>query len=121
LAHTSAPGLRPARFATTTRNRPTYAAIFIDAIVVKIRDGQVANRPFYAAIGVSLAGERDVLGLWAGQGGEGAKFWMSASSPPARSASAMMCGSCSASYPAERNACTHSVSSRSSRSAPSGV
>jgi transposase-like protein len=54
-----------------------YAAIFIDAIVVKIRDGQVANRPFYAAIGVSLDGERDILGLWAGQGGEGAKFWMS--------------------------------------------
>jgi transposase-like protein len=55
----------------------TYAAIFIDAIVVKVRDGQVANRPFYAAIGVSLAGERDILGLWAGTGGEGAKFWMS--------------------------------------------
>jgi putative transposase len=54
----------------------TYAAVFIDAIVVKVRDGQVANRPFYAAIGVSLAGERDILGLWAGQGGEGAKFWM---------------------------------------------
>lgn len=53
-----------------------YAAIFIDAIVVKVRDGQVANRPFYAAIGVTLAGERDILGLWAGTGGEGAKFWM---------------------------------------------
>jgi len=53
-----------------------YAAIFIDAIVVKVRDGQVANRPIYAAIGVSLDGERDILGLWAGQGGEGAKFWM---------------------------------------------
>jgi putative transposase len=55
----------------------TYAAVFIDAIVVKVRDGQVANRPFYAAIGVTLAGDRDILGLWAGQGGEGAKFWMS--------------------------------------------
>jgi transposase-like protein len=54
----------------------TYAAIFIDAIVVKVRDGQVANRPFYAAIGVTLAGERDILGIWAGTGGEGAKFWM---------------------------------------------
>ena len=53
-----------------------YAAVFIDAIVVKVRDGQVANRPFYAAIGVSLDGERDILGLWAGTGGEGAKFWM---------------------------------------------
>jgi transposase-like protein len=45
--------------------------------VVKVRDGQVANRPFYAAIGVTLAGERDILELWAGTGGEGAKFWMS--------------------------------------------
>jgi transposase-like protein len=53
-----------------------YAAVFIDAIMVKVRDGQVANRPIYAAIGVSLAGEKDVLGLWAGTGGEGAKFWM---------------------------------------------
>jgi transposase-like protein len=51
-----------------------YAAVFIDAIVVKVRDGQVANRPFYAAIGVTLDGERDILGLWAGSGGEGAKF-----------------------------------------------
>src|SRR5215467_6656746 len=54
-----------------------YAAVFIDAVMVKVRDGQVANRPIYAAIGVSLAGEKDILGLWAGTGGEGAKFWMS--------------------------------------------
>ena len=53
-----------------------YAAIFIDAVMVKVRDGQVANRPVYAAIGVTLAGEKDILGLWAGTGGEGAKFWM---------------------------------------------
>jgi len=60
-------------------NRPldgVYAAIFVDAVMVKVRDGQVANRPIYAAIGVSLAGEKDILGLWAGTGGEGAKFWM---------------------------------------------
>ncbi len=42
-----------------------WAAIFIDAIVVKVRDGQVANRPVYAAIGASLDGRRDVLRLWA--------------------------------------------------------
>jgi transposase-like protein len=53
-----------------------YSAIFIDAIMVKVRDGQVANRPVYAAIGVTLDGDKDVLGLWAGTGGEGAKFWM---------------------------------------------
>ncbi|HEX8769699.1 MAG TPA: IS256 family transposase [Acidimicrobiales bacterium] len=54
-----------------------YAAVFIDAVVIKVRDGQVANRPFYAAIGVTLDGDKDILGLWAGTGGEGAKFWMS--------------------------------------------
>ncbi len=54
-----------------------YVAIFIDAVVVKIRDGQVGNRPVYAAIGVTIDGHKDVLGLWAGTGGEGAKFWMS--------------------------------------------
>lgn len=53
-----------------------YVAIFIDAIVVKVRDGQVANRPIYAAIGVTVTGTKDILGLWAGTGGEGAKFWM---------------------------------------------
>lgn len=58
---------------------PVYAAIFVDAIHVKVRDGQVSNRPFYAAIGVDLQGRRDVLGLWAGTAGHGesAKFWMS--------------------------------------------
>jgi len=54
-----------------------YAAVFLDAIVVKVRDGQVANRPVYAAIGVTIDGRKDVLGLWIGTGGEGAKFWMS--------------------------------------------
>ncbi|MBL7498729.1 IS256 family transposase [Frankia sp. CNm7] len=53
-----------------------YVAIFIDAVVVKIRDGQVGNRPVYAAIGVTVDDHKDVLGLWAGTGGEGAKFWM---------------------------------------------
>ncbi len=55
---------------------PVYPVVFIDAIHVKIRDGQVTNRPVYVAIGVTCAGERDILGLWAGDGGEGAKFWL---------------------------------------------
>jgi hypothetical protein len=52
--------------------------VFIDAINVKIREGQVANRPVYLALGVTVDGERDVLGLWAGEhgDGEGAKFWL---------------------------------------------
>jgi len=63
------------------QNRPldaVYAVIFIDAINVKIREGQVANRPIYLALGVTADGERDVLGLWAGEhgGGEGAKYWL---------------------------------------------
>ncbi len=55
---------------------PVYPVIFIDAINVKVRDGQVTNRPVYVVIGVTVAGERDILGLWAGDGGEGAKFWL---------------------------------------------
>lgn len=50
--------------------------IFVDAVVVKVRDGQVANRPFYAVVGVTVHGERDILGLWAGDGHEGAKYWL---------------------------------------------
>ncbi|MGH9207158.1 MAG: IS256 family transposase [Acidimicrobiales bacterium] len=55
-----------------------YAVLFIDAINVKIREGQVANRPIYLALGVTVDGERDVLGLWAGEhgDGEGAKYWL---------------------------------------------
>src|SRR5918994_1130177 len=54
---------------------PVYPVIFIDAIVVKVRDGQVRNKPIYVVVGVTVHGERDILGLWAGDGGEGAKFW----------------------------------------------
>lgn len=64
---------------TEWQNRPldrVYAVVFIDAIVVKIRDGQVANRPVYTAIGVTADGHRDILGLWVGSGGEGAKYWL---------------------------------------------
>jgi putative transposase len=53
-----------------------YPVIFIDAIVVKVRDGQVRNKPIYVVIGVTVEGERDILGLWVGDGNEGAKFWL---------------------------------------------
>ena len=56
---------------------------------------QVANRPIYAAIGVTLDGEKDILGLWAGTGGEGAKFWM-ACSPTCATAACRTCSSWSA-------------------------
>ena len=49
---------------------------FIDAIHLKVRHGQVSNRPFYVVIGVTVDGHRDILGIWAGTGGEGAKYWL---------------------------------------------
>ncbi|MGV9387491.1 IS256 family transposase, partial [Nonomuraea sp. NPDC003707] len=55
---------------------PIYPVLFVDAIHVKLREGQVANRPIYVAMAVTVDGERDILGLWAGDGGEGAKFWL---------------------------------------------
>jgi transposase-like protein len=64
---------------TEWQNRPldtVYPVVFIDCIHVKIRDGQVANRPIYVALAVTCDGGRDILGLWAGDGGEGAKYWM---------------------------------------------
>jgi transposase-like protein len=57
---------------------PVYPVIFIDCIHVKIREGNVANRPIYVALAVTVDGTRDILGLWAGEhgDGEGAKYWL---------------------------------------------
>ncbi len=52
-----------------------YPVVFIDAIHVKVRDGQVQNRAYYTAIGVTVDGKRDILGIWPSSGGEGAKYW----------------------------------------------
>jgi len=42
-----------------------------------VRDGQVANRPVYLAIGIDCEGAKQVLGLWVGPTtGESAKFWL---------------------------------------------
>jgi putative transposase len=55
-----------------------YPVVFIDALMVKIRDGVVTNRAVYVAIGVDCEGARQVLGLWIGPStGESAKFWLS--------------------------------------------
>src|SRR5499427_3760219 len=54
-----------------------YPVIFIDALMVKIRDGVVTNRPVYLAIGIDCEGAKQVLGLWVGPTtGESAKFWL---------------------------------------------
>ncbi|MET7930026.1 IS256 family transposase [Streptomyces sp. NPDC005349] len=61
------------------QNRPldaVYPVVFVDCVNVKVRDGQVANRPVYMAVAVTADGHRDILGLWVGDGGEGAKYWL---------------------------------------------
>jgi putative transposase len=53
-----------------------YPILYLDALVIKIRDGQaIRNFACYLAIGVNLEGDRDVLGIWF-QRAEGAKFWL---------------------------------------------
>ena len=52
-----------------------YPIIYLDALVVKVRDGhQVRNRAAHIAVGVDLDGVKHVLGIWV-QATEGAKFW----------------------------------------------
>jgi putative transposase len=53
-----------------------YPVVFLDALVLKIRDGgSVVRKACYLALGVGMDGSREVLGLWF-QETEGAKFWM---------------------------------------------
>jgi putative transposase len=53
-----------------------YPVIFLDALVLKIREGgTVRRKACYLALGITVEGERDVLGIWF-QEAEGAKFWM---------------------------------------------
>jgi putative transposase len=53
-----------------------YPIVYLDALVVKMRDqGRVENRAVYVAIGISLNGAKEVLGLWT-SANEGAKFWL---------------------------------------------
>ncbi len=62
------------------QNRPldaVYPILYIDALVVKVRtSGTVTNRPAYLGVGVDVEGRKHVLGVWLGDGGEGAKFWL---------------------------------------------
>jgi putative transposase len=53
-----------------------YPVVFLDAVVLEIRDGgSVQRKAGYLALGVGMDGSREVLGLWF-QESEGAKFWM---------------------------------------------
>jgi putative transposase len=53
-----------------------YPVLFLDALVLKIRDGgSVVRKACYLALGINTDGDREVLGLWF-QDTEGAEFWM---------------------------------------------
>jgi putative transposase len=62
---------------------PVWAVVFLDAIIVKVRDSQVVqNKPAYLAVGIDADGDKHVLGIWlaktapqAATAGEGARFW----------------------------------------------
>jgi len=62
---------------------PVYAVVFLDAIMVKVRDNQVVqNKPAYLAVGIDGDGEKHVLGIWLAKtapdtatAAEGARFW----------------------------------------------
>lgn len=54
-----------------------YAVVFMDAIHFHVRsEGQIVKKAVYIAIGISMDGKRDVLGMWVGEN-ESAKFWLS--------------------------------------------
>jgi putative transposase len=53
-----------------------YPILYLDALVVKVRqDGRVHNKHVYVALGVTVEGRKEVLGLWMAET-EGAKFWL---------------------------------------------
>ena len=54
---------------------PVYPIVYLDCIHVKVREGAVRVKAVYLAIGVTMSGEKEVLGLWLSQT-EGAKFWL---------------------------------------------
>ena len=55
---------------------PRLSGVLIDAIMSRSATGRSPTGPSMWRLGVNLAGERDVLGMWVGTGGEGAKHWM---------------------------------------------
>lgn len=54
---------------------PVYPIVYLDCIHVKVREGAVRVKAVYLAIGVTMTGEKEVLGMWLAQT-EGAKFWL---------------------------------------------
>ncbi len=54
---------------------PIYPIVYLDCIHVKVREGAVRVKAVYLAIGITMEGNKEVLGLWLAQT-EGAKFWL---------------------------------------------
>ena len=73
---------------------PVWPVIFLDALVVKVRDGaHVVNRSAHIAVGVDTDGLKHVLGIWVQQS-EGAKFWARPQERHAPSWPTAACGTC---------------------------
>jgi len=54
-----------------------YAIMFLDAVHYNVRqEGRVVKKAVYIAIGITLEGTKDVMGLWIGEN-ESAKYWLS--------------------------------------------
>jgi putative transposase len=54
-----------------------YPIAYLDALVVKVRhEGKIVNKAIHLVLGVNLAGQKELLGIWITQN-EGSKFWLS--------------------------------------------
>jgi len=54
-----------------------YPFVFLDAIHINLkRDGRIQNTAVYICLGISISGQKDILGHWIGDGAEGANFWL---------------------------------------------
>lgn len=53
-----------------------YPVVFLDAIHFKVRkDNRIINKAAYSVLGVNMAGQKDILGIWIGES-ESASFWL---------------------------------------------
>jgi len=61
------------------QNRPldsVYPILYLDALMVKVKDqGHIVNKAVYLAIGITMEGRKEILGMWI-EKSEGAKFWL---------------------------------------------
>ena len=61
----------------TKASRSNISFCFLDAIHYKVRgDGRILNRAAYVVLGITIEGNKDILGIWIGEN-ESSKFWLS--------------------------------------------